>query len=89
MTVSPDNQNSQVSRRSLARRAGTVAAAWAVTGRSAPPPKESLALDGGPKVVRYSPEQQRAISKWPRYGDLDKEAVLELLGTNKFYEEIP
>lgn len=89
MTASPDNQNSQVSRRSLARQAGTVAAAWAVAGRATTPPKESLALDGGPKVVRYTPEQQRAISKWPRYGDSEKEAVLELLGTNKFYEEIP
>ena len=78
MTVLANNQNSQITRRSLVRKTGTVAAGWAATagGSAHPAALESLSLDGGPKAVRYTREQQRAISKWPRFHDQEKEAVL-------------
>lgn len=50
---------------------------------------EALALDGGPKAVSIPMKQQAELSRWPRYRDEEKKAVLEMLESNKFYEEIP
>jgi perosamine synthetase len=51
--------------------------------------KESLALFGGPKAVTFPSDKIEAIVKWPRYGAEEKQVVMNLLETNKWYEEIP
>lgn len=60
------------------------AAVAAAAGRKV----ETLALEGGPKAVTISPHRASAISKWPRYGAEEKNLVLELLESNRFYPEI-
>ena len=50
---------------------------------------ETLALSGGPKTVSFPDDQLAALSKWPRYGDAEKNALCTLLDNNKFYQEIP
>jgi dTDP-4-amino-4,6-dideoxygalactose transaminase len=52
-------------------------------------PTESLAVAGGPKAVNYPAEKTRAITKWPRFGEEEKSAVMNLLENNKSYDEIP
>src|SRR5215831_3268906 len=51
--------------------------------------RETLALRGGPKAVTVSRERHAAITRWPRYGDAEKQAVLALLDNTKWYPEIP
>jgi perosamine synthetase len=51
--------------------------------------RETLALSGGPRAVMTPRERQAAITKWPRYGDAEKQAVLALLENTKWYPEIP
>jgi dTDP-4-amino-4,6-dideoxygalactose transaminase len=51
--------------------------------------QETLALNGGPKAVTYSPARASALSKWPRYGAAEKKVLHDLIDTGKFYEELP
>jgi dTDP-4-amino-4,6-dideoxygalactose transaminase len=51
--------------------------------------RETLALRGGPMAVTMPPEQQAALTKWPRYGDAEKQTVLALLENTRWYPEIP
>jgi dTDP-4-amino-4,6-dideoxygalactose transaminase len=51
--------------------------------------RETLALRGGPKEVATPRERLAAITKWPRYGDAEKQAVAGLLENTKWYPEIP
>jgi dTDP-4-amino-4,6-dideoxygalactose transaminase len=51
--------------------------------------RETLALRGGPKAVATPRERQAAITRWPRYGDAEKQSVLALLDKTKWYPEIP
>ncbi|MBI3646249.1 MAG: DegT/DnrJ/EryC1/StrS family aminotransferase [Acidobacteriales bacterium] len=53
------------------------------------PATETLALSGGPKTVTFPAARQAEISKWPRYGEEEKKALVELLENNRFYGEIP
>jgi perosamine synthetase len=77
-------------RRSFVRTGAAGLAAAGVTdaafSRRAP---ETLALDGGAKSVTVPPDRQAELTKWPRYGTEEKKALLEMLESNKFYEEIP
>ena len=82
--------SSPFSRRSFLKT-GTVA----VAGLSladygfAAPKSEKLALAGGPKTVTCSAQDYAALTKWPRYGDAEKQALCALLDNNKFYDELP
>lgn len=67
---------------------GAGAAAVAVLG-AARGSAETLAIDGGAKTVTVPDERQAAISKWPRYGPEEKQALVELLDNNRSYDEIP
>ncbi len=69
-------------RRSFLTAAGTVAAARGAF-------QETLALNGGPKSVTYSPARASALSKWPRYGAAEKKVLHDLIDTGKFYDELP
>lgn len=72
-------------------KASTATMAGPVTASSEHPrPKvEALALDGGPRAVTIPASRHARITKWPRYGEEEKKAVLDLLESNKFYQEIP
>jgi dTDP-4-amino-4,6-dideoxygalactose transaminase len=50
---------------------------------------ERLAQEGGPQAVTWSNEKHAAVTKWPRYGPEEKQALSDLLDSNRFYEEIP
>jgi perosamine synthetase len=70
-------------RRSFVR---TGAAAIAGAGLTA---TETLALDGGSPAVTVPAERQAELSRWPRYGHEEKQAVLAMLESQRFYQEIP
>jgi perosamine synthetase len=55
----------------------------------AAPKTQTLASAGGGKAVTFPKEQFAALTKWPRYGDAEKQALGALLDNNKFYEELP
>lgn len=67
-------------------QAGTAVIAGSAYARPTP---ETLALDGGSRAVSIPAARQAALSRWPRYGPEEKKAVLELLESNRFYQEIP
>ncbi len=50
---------------------------------------ETLAIDGGPKTVTYPAGRHTFVTRWPRYGAAEKQALHDLIETNKFYEELP
>ena len=85
----PDN-SPQFSRRKFLK-SGTVA----VAGLSladycfAAPKSERLALAGGPKTVTCSAREYAELTRWPRYGDAEKQALCALMDNNKFYDELP
>lgn len=51
--------------------------------------RETLALDGGTPAVTIPAARQSELSRWPRYGDEEKRALLEMLDSQRFYQEIP
>ncbi|MEK7405241.1 MAG: DegT/DnrJ/EryC1/StrS family aminotransferase [Acidobacteriota bacterium] len=51
--------------------------------------RESLALDGGSKTVTYPADKHAAVTRWPRYGPAEKQALHQLIDSNRFYEELP
>ena len=48
-----------------------------------------LALFGGPKTVTFPVAQQAALSRWPRYGAAEKQALHDMIDSGKFYDELP
>lgn len=76
-------------RRFVQAGAATMAGIGAMRAAPARPAPETLALDGGSKTVTVPAARQAEIYKWPRYGEEEKGAILELLENNKFYGEIP
>jgi len=65
--------------------ADTSAAAAAAAGGKV----ESLALHGGAEAVSFPADRHSTLTKWPRYRDTDKQAVLDLVESNRYYQEIP
>jgi perosamine synthetase len=55
----------------------------------ATPKTETLAMAGGGKTVNCPPDQFAALTKWPRYGDAEKQTLCKLLDNNTFYDELP
>jgi perosamine synthetase len=87
----PANKDSgQYTRRNFLK-AGTVAVAGLTVADYgfASPKTETLAMAGGGKTIHYPNEQFAALTKWPRYGDAEKQALCKLLDNNSFYEELP
>jgi dTDP-4-amino-4,6-dideoxygalactose transaminase len=66
------------------RRQFAATAAAAAAGGAA-----ALALDGGTKAVTIPAAEIARIIKWPRYGDEEKQAILDLLDKGNWYPEIP
>jgi dTDP-4-amino-4,6-dideoxygalactose transaminase len=50
---------------------------------------ESLAISGGPKTVSFPSDRLDELTRWPRYGSAEKQAINELIDNNKFYDELP
>lgn len=50
---------------------------------------ESLAMLGGAKAVNVPADRIEALTRWPRYGQAEKDALHRLIDTNKYYEELP
>ena len=51
--------------------------------------QEKLALAGGAKSVTFPPAKSAALFKWPRYGASEKKALVDMVESGKFYEELP
>ena len=49
----------------------------------AAPQTETLAMAGGGKTVNCPPDQFAALTKWPRYGEAEKQALCKLLDNNE------
>lgn len=78
-------QEQDTSRRAFVK-AGTVLAAGATLAR---PTQEKLALFGGPKTVTFPDREHSALTRWPRYGPAEKEALHRLIDSGRFYDEAP
>ena len=50
---------------------------------------ESLALFGGPKAVNFPDDKCQELTRWPRYGQAEKDALHRLIDSNGFYNELP
>lgn len=50
---------------------------------------QQLALDGGPKAVTIPDDRHKALTKWPRYGDEEKKALIAVVEEGEFYKQIP
>ncbi|MBI4220306.1 MAG: DegT/DnrJ/EryC1/StrS family aminotransferase [Chloroflexi bacterium] len=79
---------SKSTRRSFIR-ASAAAVTISAAGGTASPVRETLALDGGTKAVTYSEDRHKAVTRWPRYGLAEKQALHTLIDNNRFYEELP
>ncbi|MBM3735878.1 MAG: TetR family transcriptional regulator [Acidobacteria bacterium] len=73
----------------MATRRTFVQTAAAASAAAAGGKVESLALNGGAKAVSFPADRHAALTKWPRYGAADKQAVIELMESNRYYQEIP
>ena len=78
-SITPTDASASTTRRSFLKTTGAVVAGLTLasppTARAA---AEPLALNGGPKTVTASATLVDAI-KWPRYGEAEEKAILELL----------
>jgi len=90
MSNNARNHSSQYSRRTFLK-SGTVAAAGLSLAdyTFAAAKTESLAISGAAKTVTCSAAQLAALTRWPRYGEVEKKALCDLLDNHKFYEELP
>ncbi len=52
-------------------------------------PRETLALQGGAKAVTFPAAEHAALTRWPRYGPAEKQALHALIDSGKFYDELP
>ncbi|HVM48431.1 MAG TPA: DegT/DnrJ/EryC1/StrS family aminotransferase [Candidatus Acidoferrum sp.] len=90
MNTPSDSTSSRLSRRTF-MKSGTLAVAGLTVADYgfAAPKAETLAVAGGAKSVNFPKDQFAALTKWPRYGDAEKQAVCDILDNHKFYEELP
>jgi perosamine synthetase len=79
-----------VTRRDFLKTSSAAVAGLAVASPAlAQGSKETLAAAGGPKTVTFPSDQFAALTRWPRYGEAEKQALTTLLDNNKFYDELP
>ncbi len=50
---------------------------------------ETLAVNGGPKTVTYADNRHTYVTRWPRYGAAEKQALHEIIDSSRFYQELP
>ncbi len=85
------NEKTDNRRRSFlqAGSAALLSLAMPPSGAAQPRPSESLAMLGGPKAVSFPADKFKELTRWPRYGQNEKDALNRLIDTNAFYEELP
>ena len=90
------NKNENEGKLSEGRRSFLQASGMALLGLAMPEglaakprASESLAMLGGPKAVNFPEDKLEALTRWPRYGQAEKDALHRLIDTDKFYEELP
>jgi dTDP-4-amino-4,6-dideoxygalactose transaminase len=83
--------NTRKDRRDFLQAGGVALLGLAMPREAGATPRasESLALLGGAKTVSFPDDKLDALTRWPRYGQKEKEALHRLLDTDKFYEELP
>jgi len=81
------NRNT-LNRRQFLKTSSAAVAGLSVAQYAAGGAKETLAISGGAKSVDISTERLAALTRWPRYGDAEKQAVCALLDSNQFYPEL-
>jgi perosamine synthetase len=64
------------------------AAALATAG-AASPRAEALALAGGPKTVTFPARRLATLTRWPRFGAEEKQALHTMIDRGGFYDELP
>lgn len=67
----------------------SAAAALVAVRATASQARETLALSGGSKAVTYPSDRHDWLTRWPRYGAEEKKALIEMIESNEFYEELP
>src|SRR5690348_12683580 len=86
----PSNDGgSHTTRRSVVQAGAAAIAGLGVAGGGFARPAESLALNGGPKAVNFPARRFAALTSWPRYGQDEKQALIDAINGGKFYDEIP
>ena len=82
------NTSNDKTRRGFVKASAVAAAgagvAAAVSARAARV-NETLALSGGPKTVTFPADRHTAITRWPRYGPAEKQALHAMIDSNKYY----
>lgn len=86
--ATPD-ESRLVPRRSFLQAGSAAVVGFTTASASAGQTRDTLALDGGPKTVTFPANKQAAVTRWPRYGPAEKQALHALIDSNKFYEELP
>ncbi|MFO7973955.1 MAG: DegT/DnrJ/EryC1/StrS aminotransferase family protein [Candidatus Hydrogenedentota bacterium] len=95
MNRSKGTHGKGMSRRTFLRNTGATAAGAAVSGAvyrtAAAGAVESLAMDGGPAVVTFPGDRISAATRWPRFGEAEKQAVWEVLelSSGSVYRDLP
>jgi perosamine synthetase len=84
------SDSNSVSRRAFLKTSAAAAAGLSVAGYSyAQAGGETLAVAGGAKAVTVPGKELAALTRWPRYGDAEKQAIGALIDSNAFYAELP
>ena len=76
-------------RRAFVQEGAAVMAGLGLAGRGFAGPAEALALNGGRRAVDFPAARFRALTAWPRYGQTEKDALINLIDSGKYYAEIP
>ena len=50
---------------------------------------EQLAVAGGPRAVTFPADRMAALSRWPRYGTAEKQALSRMIDSGQYYQELP
>jgi len=90
MSNPSDRDSAKYTRRTFLKSSTVIVAGLSVADYGfAASQAETLAMSGGEKAVNFPKDQFAALTKWPRYGDAEKQAIGALLDNNKFYDELP
>lgn len=85
----PRSSSEPHNRRTFLKTTAVAAAAVSLPGYVPAAPAETLAMSGGTKVVNIPADRMASLTRWPRYGESEKQALCGLLDTNNFYAELP
>ena len=76
-------------RRSFVQAGAASVAGLGLASRSFAGAAEALALNGGPKAVNFPADRFAALTAWPRYGQEEKDALIALINSGRYYQELP